>query len=485
MSFRLKMILVAVIIAISIIGPAITLIPTTEWLESNILPYVFTMAGFNPTVAKTGDDGEKAVADGTFIQWWLVVNWDDDRWSKEFAALKEAGMHYIVLTPTAVFQEDKNGGGGANMTIYPTSAPLFETMKQPDGSAYPDAVDLCLRNARKYGFKVFLGLNFSDQWWSSQYSKDWLVARMNEGDALAADLWNKYHEKYANTFYGWYWCWEVNNSYIRNMNLMNSKESLADALKIQTKFLDDSGMRLPIMFSPYMNRWLGTPQAYAEMWKYVFANSGLRSGDIFCPQDSVGAGGLDLSDLPEWFSELRKSVETLPGLQFWSDTETFDVANWTAEPISRFIQQMQAVRPFVDNIVTFSYSHYYSPNIANKGFQRTYLDYVYAGMIDTIVPTIPVGLQVAPVTGCTASLTWKASTDNIGVCGYYVYRNGTMIANLQVPRSDTSGIRPETPTSMVDDQPSEKGKSYIYEVEAYDFAGNTSLPAGPVTITVR
>ena len=38
---------------------------------------------------------------GTFMQWWLVKEWDDNAWKEEFKALTELGMEYIVLTPTA------------------------------------------------------------------------------------------------------------------------------------------------------------------------------------------------------------------------------------------------------------------------------------------------------------------------------------------------------------------------------------------------
>ena len=49
------------------------------------------------------------------------------------------------------------------------------------------------------------------------------------------------------------------------------------------------------------------------------------------------------------------------------------------------------------------------------------------GAPDTTPPTVPTGLT-AVVSASQVSLSWNASTDNVGVTGYRVYRNGTQIA---------------------------------------------------------
>ena len=42
---------------------------------------------------------------------------------------------------------------------------------------------------------------------------------------------------------------------------------------------------------------------------------------------------------------------------------------------------------------------------------------------DTVPPSVPTGLAALPG-GTSVRLTWAASTDNVGVSGYDVYRNG-------------------------------------------------------------
>jgi len=434
-----------------------------------------TMKLSEVSVARDGTAGAvNARTDGSFIQWWLVKDWDDTRWLKEYQVLKEAGMNYIVLAPTALYTTGKK-----TKTIYPTKLDWCETMMEDSGSEYPDVVDACLRNAQKAGIKVFLGLNFSDEWWSKRRDAEWIYARMREGNGIADELWDRYRSKYPQAFYGWYWCWEVDNAYFKRFDFYNSMNILTNAIKIQIDHLDAKNRHLPFMLAPYMDWKLGTPKDYAQMWKYVFANSGISGGDIFCPQDCIGAGGLRMDNYVKWFAELRKAVDTKPGLEMWVDTETFDSTDWTGVTIDRFVKQMKELQPYVDNFISFAYSHYYSPNIVDSDFHKTYMQYVNTGELETILPSTPLDLKAKILADGTVDLSWSESTDNMGVCGYYVYCNGKRIANRQVQRHTESS--PEAVNHMVDTI-QKSDIAYIYEIQAYDFAGNTSVMSESVTI---
>ncbi len=96
---------------------------------------------------------------------------------------------------------------------------------------------------------------------------------------------------------------------------------------------------------------------------------------------------------------------------------------------------------------------------------------VTLNLADLAAPTVPAGLASTQVSVTTATLGWSASTDNIGVTGYHVYRNGTQVGTVLAPTlvfSD-SGLTPNT--------------QYIYRLTAYDAAGNVSAQTGPVTVT--
>ncbi|HUD11364.1 MAG TPA: fibronectin type III domain-containing protein [Candidatus Saccharimonadia bacterium] len=87
---------------------------------------------------------------------------------------------------------------------------------------------------------------------------------------------------------------------------------------------------------------------------------------------------------------------------------------------------------------------------------------------DETPPTVPANLTATPVSGTQINLSWNASTDNVGVAGYAVYRNGTQIATV------TSG-------TTYADTGLTNGTSYQYTVDAYDAAGNVSAQSPPVT----
>jgi chitodextrinase len=86
--------------------------------------------------------------------------------------------------------------------------------------------------------------------------------------------------------------------------------------------------------------------------------------------------------------------------------------------------------------------------------------------VDTTPPSAPTGLAVATATPTTVALTWLASTDNVGVQGYGVYRDGAAVSTVSVLASIVSNLT--------------CGTAYTFAVDAYDAAGNRS-PRASVT----
>ncbi|MGW0565619.1 fibronectin type III domain-containing protein [Streptomyces sp. NPDC003016] len=90
---------------------------------------------------------------------------------------------------------------------------------------------------------------------------------------------------------------------------------------------------------------------------------------------------------------------------------------------------------------------------------------------DTTAPTAPTALSSTAKTASSVSLSWSASTDNVRVAGYDVYR-GTAKVNT-TPVSGTSftdtGLSPST--------------AYSYTVRARDAAGNVSAPSAALSVT--
>lgn len=391
------------------------------------------------------------IANGSFIQQALIAQWDDRRWQEEFQTLKDAGMRYIVLAPT--YWVDKTG---KIRTMYPSALPGA----QPGQS---DLVDACLRNAEKAGFRVFMGLNFDDRWWQTDFTGDWLNQQMAVGNLVADELFERYATKYPNAFYGWYWVWEVAN--VDPLRLPEGQRVLAEAINVNLDHLNARYPSMPIMLAPFMNYRLGSAKEYADMWKQVFAQTRFKAGDIFAPQDCVGAGGLKLELVSEWFAELAGAVKTKPELRFWSDAETFDQRFWTSATLTRFVEQMEAVKPYVSGIITFAYCHYYSPKNQIDDFHRAYVDYVRSGVIRPVSPIPPVRKARKEVQDGAVTITWEAS--RVPISGYYIYRDGERIADIQlrkVPSLDHRWVDRDGQWSAV------------YTVTAYDATGYESEP---------
>lgn len=86
---------------------------------------------------------------------------------------------------------------------------------------------------------------------------------------------------------------------------------------------------------------------------------------------------------------------------------------------------------------------------------------------DTEAPSAPEGLVAEKETDHKVMLSWQSSTDNIGVVGYNIYRNGILINTSLITGNSFLAERPE-------------GQNvYQFTVKAVDAEGNISLASNP------
>ena len=334
-------------------------------------------------------------------QEYLCGSWTDARWQDEFSAMKAAGMHYLVLQAAAISYP-----GTVTQTYYPSNLPNTQQATGGNGLPYPDVVGALLRNAESAGVKVFIGIDMSNEWWNV-YGNDttWLYGEMSLDDKICDELWNLYKAKYPNAFYGWYWAYEVDNV---NWTSPAQQAVLIHAMNMQLDHLDSTGERLPFLWCPFMNSRLGTPQGYETMWKNVLTGLHTATGDIFCPQDGVGAGGLQLDQVASWYAALRVAVDTKPGLLMWSDVETFEVYNsdYISATVDRLVSQLKIEQPYVDGYTSWEYTYYDSPYHINPGFQETYLYYLKTDSVETTPPSIPTNFTAVLQPDGDVDLNW-------------------------------------------------------------------------------
>jgi chitodextrinase len=82
---------------------------------------------------------------------------------------------------------------------------------------------------------------------------------------------------------------------------------------------------------------------------------------------------------------------------------------------------------------------------------------------DGQAPSTPGSLTATPKSTSSIALAWSASTDNVGVAGYRIVRNGTTVTTTTGTSFTDSGLQAAT--------------LYSYQVIAYDSSSNESSPA--------
>jgi chitodextrinase len=128
---------------------------------------------------------------------------------------------------------------------------------------------------------------------------------------------------------------------------------------------------------------------------------------------------------------------------------------------------------FTDSAVSPATTYSYAVVAIDAGGNRS--DPVSAAVMtpaDTAAPSAPSGLTAKAATSPRrVKLSWSASTDDVAVTGYRVYRDGAELA--------TVGVASYTDTAVA------KSKTYRYAVSALDAAGNESALSSTVKVTTK
>src|SRR5579872_2834149 len=91
------------------------------------------------------------------------------------------------------------------------------------------------------------------------------------------------------------------------------------------------------------------------------------------------------------------------------------------------------------------------------------------GAPDVQAPTVPTGLTASPISTSQINLSWTASTDNVAVAGYQIFRDTAQVGTSAGTTYFDTGLAPNT--------------SHTYTVTAFDAAGNISAQSSSVTAT--
>ncbi|MFD2703282.1 glycosyl hydrolase family 18 protein [Paenibacillus shunpengii] len=90
---------------------------------------------------------------------------------------------------------------------------------------------------------------------------------------------------------------------------------------------------------------------------------------------------------------------------------------------------------------------------------------------DSTAPTVPANLTSTAQTTSSVSLSWAASTDNVGVTGYEVYNGGNLATTVTGTTATISGLAANT--------------TYTFTVKAKDAAGNLSAASSALSVKTK
>src|SRR3989441_2597945 len=114
--------------------------------------------------------------------------------------------------------------------------------------------------------------------------------------------------------------------------------------------------------------------------------------------------------------------------------------------------------------------HYRVKSRDAAGNLATSADFTLTTLIavpDLTPPSVPTNLGTSAVSSSQMNLSWTASTDNVGVAGYNIYRGGSQIATTSLTSYSDTGLSPSI--------------AYVYQVSAFDAAGNVSAQSAPAS----
>lgn len=406
---------------------------------------------------------------GTFLQSWLSSSWDEERWAEEVETMEKDGVKYLILQDLATMDLEGNWN-----VYYDTEV---EALK--DAAFGGDVLKAALEAVKGSDIQIFVGLTSFDNLWSTgTLTKEYTQVCDITADMIE-DIYSRYYKGNEDNFYSWYFTMEFSNNILMQLGMPNIVRGLNVVLDKAT----ETDPAIPLMMSPFTSNYLAFGKSAALMqWMKLLSACHWRDGDIFAPQDAVGAAWIEEDDLVTIWKMYALAVEQCSAdIKLWANCENFTSAvadsfgaglinppaseNVVNVPVTldRFIYQLDVASRYCDNIITFSYTHYYSENERSDAFIRTYRDYVENGY--TLEKESPVmGSFTKTATDEGIELQWEQASDNIGISHYRIMKNGKFLHRAEtfdgyhrVSYTDANGTMSDR-----------------YTIVAFDAAGNIS-----------
>jgi hypothetical protein len=309
---------------------------------------VVTLLTAGPTAAAGPLDEAIPKLSGTFLQLSDAhANWTRDQWNALFGCFKQLSLSRIVV------QWSTDDGG----VYYPQSS--IPTRR---GAVIPTI----LEKADEAGISVLIGLAHDPTFWQRIGRDPALVevylrrveVRSAEIVRALAPLARDHH-----SFSGWYITEEIDD-----VNWVNQRArgALFDHLRALSRLLHDATPALPVAISGFSNGNLD-PETFAQFWRDLVDQTKV---DAVFFQDGVGAGKLEIDEVPLYVEPLKKALagharelQVIVELFRQVDGAPINSRPFAAVPASfdRVAQQLTVAARFSSTPLAFTIPDYMSP----------------------------------------------------------------------------------------------------------------------------
>ena len=277
-------------------------------------------------------------------------NWTEDEWARDFDAMKHVGIDTVILIRAgykkhAVFASDVLQ---KRMGIYPV---------------YTNLMDLFLQQAERCGMQLFFGLYDSGTHWGPKKDYAMELAVNREFCKEVVDRYGHY-----SAFKGWYLSHEISKHEPGVLDLYCEMSTFLKGLKDQS-----------VLISPYVEgvKQFGDQaisfEDHIQQWREIFKTlKGVV--DIVAFQD----GQIPYEELSTYL-KAHKALADEVGIESWSNVESFDrdmPIKFPPLPFKSLRYKMeQAAKAGIENLITFEFSNFMSPNSIYPSAHGMYKQY--------------------------------------------------------------------------------------------------------------
>jgi chitodextrinase len=259
-------------------------------------------------------------------------------------------------------------------------------------------------------------------------------------------------------------------------NTVNIAANATDNVGVsKVEFYVNGALKSTKTAAPYTDSWDSKTVANGtvSLMAKAFDASGNSNTDTI--QVTVSNGDTVAPSVPSGVTATANAANQVT-VKWTASTDNTAVTGYWLSRNGQTIAQVSSGVQFVDKTVlpTTAYSYKVSAYDAagNTSAQSAEAKVTTPAVPDTQAPAAPTNLIATAASSVQINLTWTASTDNVGVSAYDVYRsvgNGTAskVATVNTPSYGDTGLSPST--------------NYTYYVVARDSAGNVSQNSASVS----